>query len=195
MAYTYLIGWSTQNKWYYGVRFAKGCKPAELFKTYFTSSKHVQEFRSQHGNPDIIEVRRVFDAADAARLWETRVLRKMCVLRNDRWINRTDNISIDPSLAAHGKSRGKVRSEEFKLKVSSSLKGRSKTQETKDKISNAFKYKSLKEQLERKQKISTTLKSTYAKSIPKKWFHNPSTKQEKYFIPGNQPAGFVQGRL
>ena len=29
----------------------------------------------------------------------------------------------------------------------------------------------------------------------KKWFHNPVTKQEKYFIPGNQPDGFIQGRL
>jgi len=29
----------------------------------------------------------------------------------------------------------------------------------------------------------------------KKWFHDPITKQEKYFIPGNQPDGFIQGRL
>lgn len=29
----------------------------------------------------------------------------------------------------------------------------------------------------------------------KKWFHDPINKIQKYFIPGQQPAGFIQGRL
>lgn len=52
--YTYLIGWSNQNKWYYGVRTAKNCHPGDLWTTYFTSSKYVKQFITQYGEPDII---------------------------------------------------------------------------------------------------------------------------------------------
>lgn len=45
---------------------------------------------------------------------------------------------------------------------------------------------------EARQKMSTNCPKN---SLGKKWFHDPTTKQEKYFIPGNQPAGFIQGRL
>lgn len=31
-------------------------------------------------------------------------------------------------------------------------------------------------------------------SLGKKWYHNPMTKQQKYFIQGQQPEGFVLGR-
>jgi hypothetical protein len=53
--YTYLIGWSSTNKFYYGVRYAKKCNPSELFISYFTSSKHVKSYMKKHGNPDIIQ--------------------------------------------------------------------------------------------------------------------------------------------
>lgn len=42
--FTYLIGWSKYDKWYYGVRFAKGCNPDDLWNTYFTSSGILHEF-------------------------------------------------------------------------------------------------------------------------------------------------------
>ncbi len=59
--YTYIIGWSLYNKYYYGVRYAKNCNPNDLWKTYFTSSKYVKEFRNNHGEPDIIQVRKTFE--------------------------------------------------------------------------------------------------------------------------------------
>jgi hypothetical protein len=31
-------------------------------------------------------------------------------------------------------------------------------------------------------------------SLGKKWYHNPLTKQQRYFIQGQQPEGFVLGR-
>ena len=65
--YTYLIGWSDLNTYYYGVRFAKRCKPADLWNPYKTSSKHVKKFIELHGDPDIIQVRRVFDSAEKAK--------------------------------------------------------------------------------------------------------------------------------
>lgn len=36
--YTYLIGWSKHNIWYYGKRTAKNCHPNDFWVTYFTSS-------------------------------------------------------------------------------------------------------------------------------------------------------------
>jgi hypothetical protein len=95
MAYTYLIGWSKTNKYYYGVRFAKKSSPEELWESYFTSSKHVKEYTKNHGEPDIIQVRKVFDDVDKARLWESKVLKRMKVVDDDRFINKTDNVSID----------------------------------------------------------------------------------------------------
>ena len=63
--YTYLIGWSHLNTYYYGVRFANNNKdianPDELWVTYFTSSKYVSEFRELNGEPDIVEVRKTFN--------------------------------------------------------------------------------------------------------------------------------------
>jgi hypothetical protein len=76
------------------VRFAKGCKPADLWVKYFTSSKKVKEFRNVYGDPDVIQVRRIFDDANAARLWESRVIRKTNAVRDGRWMNMTDNTDL-----------------------------------------------------------------------------------------------------
>ena len=75
--YTYLIGWSNHNKWYYGVRYAKDCHPIDLWTTYFTSSKSVLEYRNKYGEPDIIEVRKVFDDMTSAIKYETKVLKRL----------------------------------------------------------------------------------------------------------------------
>jgi hypothetical protein len=86
--YTYLIGWSKLDQWYYGVRFAKNCNPSDLWTKYFTSSKYVALIREQHGDPDVIQIRRTFTSAKQAVLWEDRVLRHLNVTQNLRWINR-----------------------------------------------------------------------------------------------------------
>jgi len=58
--YTYRIGWSKLNINYYGSRYAKGCDPSDFWVTYYTSSTLVKRMTSQHGEPDIKEIRRVF---------------------------------------------------------------------------------------------------------------------------------------
>lgn len=117
--YTYLIGWSEQNKYYYGVRFAKKCSPTELWVSYFTSSKHVSAHRIKFGEPDIILIRKIFDDVNKARFWESKVLKRMKVVENSNWLNKTDNRSIDPVLALKGTMShvGKKRSEESKKKM------------------------------------------------------------------------------
>jgi hypothetical protein len=65
--YTYLIGWKLHNKWYYGVRYGSKCNPNEFWKTYFTSSKHVHEFVLNNGDPDVIQIRKIFNDVNSAR--------------------------------------------------------------------------------------------------------------------------------
>ncbi len=60
--YTYLIGWSKLNKWYYGCRCAQHCHPNDLWIKYFTSSLYVRQFRKLHGEPDVIKVRKIFQS-------------------------------------------------------------------------------------------------------------------------------------
>jgi ribosomal protein L37AE/L43A len=89
MNYTYLIGWSKYDKWYYGVRYSKYAHPSDLWKTYFTSSQYVKEFREKHGEPDIIQIRKTFNDAKSAKDWENRVLKRMNVTSNNKWLNKT----------------------------------------------------------------------------------------------------------
>ena len=86
--YTYLLGWSQYNRWYYGVRYGKGCHPDDLWKTYFTSSDHVKRYRKEYGEPDIIQVREIFDSSLVARLWEDRVLKKIPKDKRKLWLNK-----------------------------------------------------------------------------------------------------------
>ena len=85
--YTYLIGWSKFNKWYYGVRYAIGCTPNDLWVDYKTSSKYVHEFTKLHGDPDIIQIRKTFNNIESARKWEETVLIRMKVIKEDKWLN------------------------------------------------------------------------------------------------------------
>ena len=131
-SYTYLIGWSKLDKFYYGIRYAANAKPAELFETYFTSSKHVKQFIKDNGLPDIIEIRKIFDETSDARDWENKVLKKMKVIHSDKWINKTDNKSISPD-CTHGWS------EKSRRKASLSRKGKKNSIETRKKLSEKLK--------------------------------------------------------
>ena len=85
--YTYLIGWSKLDKWYYGVQYGKGVHPNNLWVTYFTSSELIEDFRKTHGEPDIIKVIRIFDCPIKASDWEVKVLRRLGVPRNLKFLN------------------------------------------------------------------------------------------------------------
>lgn len=87
--YTYVIRWSHLNISYYGVRFSKSCDPSDLWNTYFTSSKHVTRFRHIHGEPDIIEIRKIFHNKSDALLWEHKVLRRLKVSKNQNYLNKS----------------------------------------------------------------------------------------------------------
>lgn len=97
--YTYLIGWSNLNKWYYGVRYSKKANPKDLWKTYFTSSKIVKTFVENNGDPDVIQIRKTFTNHIKAKNYEDKVLRRLKVNLNDKWLNiKSDsfkNLDVD----------------------------------------------------------------------------------------------------
>lgn len=93
--YTYLIGWASRDMWYYGVRYAIGCKPSDLWVTYFTSSTFVARTREMFGEPDVVQVRNTYgNNAKLARHCEDKVLRRMNVVGSSRWLNRSMNNSF-----------------------------------------------------------------------------------------------------
>jgi hypothetical protein len=108
--FTYIIGWSKHQKFYYGARWAKDCSPEDLWTTYFTSSKHVKSFREMHGEPDIVEVRKVFDTVTKCRLHENKCLRRLKVLTKDTWLNKNINGAFLPLTQTDEHKRNRVAS-------------------------------------------------------------------------------------
>lgn len=116
--YTYLIGWSKLNTWYYGVRFSSTANPFDLWVTYFTSSKHVKEFRLINGEPDIIQIRKTFNDKHSALLWEHRVLCRLKVHKLKKFLNVSRGFGLYFSDAT-----GTTQSEEHKRKKADSHRG------------------------------------------------------------------------
>lgn len=104
---------------YYGVRFAKDCKPDELLVSYFSSSVYVKSAIDVLGLPKA-SIRRTFDSADQARKWEQTVLRRIRAVSSDLWLNKTDNISICPEAALAAAKRPK--SETMRKRLSATRK-------------------------------------------------------------------------
>jgi hypothetical protein len=151
--YTYLIGWSKQQKYYYGVRYAKNCSPGDFWIKYFTSSPSVSAMRLLYGDPDIKQIRKIFSARDLARRWETRVLKRMRVVMREDFLNKNDTpappinnrVMTQATKEKIGTSnRGKPKSEEHKQKIkaarakqTNTRKGVPVSEETKQKIREA----------------------------------------------------------
>jgi len=145
--YTYLIGWTKYNKWYYGARWAKkngvlyesGCHPDDLWVTYFTSSEKVLLFREKYGDPDIIEVRKSFpENPDAARKWENKVLTRINVDQKSEWLNVCNNSSLPVFYGDDHPLRKKGgHSEKSKRKMSESHKNKIVSDKTRKKMSES----------------------------------------------------------
>lgn len=101
LPYCYLIGWSNLGKFYYGVKFARGSHPNTFWKNYFTSSQVVKQYRAVHGEPDIIQIRKIFPiskyrnlelAQDAAVKYEQKVLKKAKLIKKKNFLNCSANV-------------------------------------------------------------------------------------------------------
>lgn len=92
--YTYLIGWSERNLWYYGCQYGRNSTPSNLWTLYFTSSKEVKRLRATIGEPDVIQIRKVFETPHDCIKWEGTVLRRLSLKDRGKWLNKT---YIDPT--------------------------------------------------------------------------------------------------
>jgi hypothetical protein len=126
--YTYLIGWKDLQKFYYGVRYALNCSPSDLWTTYFTSSKYVKEFRLVHGEPDVIQIRREFTNKIDAKKWEDRVLFRLKVINNDKFLNASNNNSFKNTIMSQeikdkiGKAARRVHSKGKRRTITNGIK-------------------------------------------------------------------------
>lgn len=144
--YTYLLKHTPSGKVYYGCRFAKGCSPIDFWNKYFTSSKHIKRMIQEDGvNSFKFEIRQTFSSIDKCRNWESKVLKKLDVLKRQHlFINKSDNISVSREAASRGaKSKkgmkynwsleglnnirnantGRVASDDTRIKLSLAAKG------------------------------------------------------------------------
>lgn len=130
LSYTYLIGWSSLDLWYYGARTANVCKPEDdLWIHYFSSSKYVKETRLQENEPDIIQVRRTFSTIKEAFTFESKVLMMLDAKNSAKWLNR-NNGSLDRTACSHetreklSKARkGKPLSTTHRANIGNALRG------------------------------------------------------------------------
>lgn len=166
-AYTYLIGWSRLNKFYYGAQWNKNADPAALWKTYFTSSKWVAKFRAEFGEPDIIEVRKQFGFdAMACRAWEERVLNRARKTIPGVWLNRASGnrkwfLQTGWSHSESTKKRiseaksgrpGRPQSPETRAKIAASKTGKTRefSREHRERLSSAGKVRVFSEEHRKK---------------------------------------------
>lgn len=106
---------------YYGVRYAVGCNPKDLWTTYFTSSKEIKKLLQSYDRTEfIVEVRKCFLDTESAIQYERRVLER--VVGKPGWLNK--HIGGEKFVNA------KPPSEETRQKISNSLKGFKHSEET-----------------------------------------------------------------
>lgn len=117
LAYTYVIGWKKEHKFYYGVRYANGCQISDLWTTYFTHSTKIPTMRKLYGEPDLIKIHRTFSNKDEAILFEEQMLRRLINKKQHIWLNRNISGAI-------------IMTNEVRQKISKSLTGKKKARRT-----------------------------------------------------------------
>ena len=107
VAYTYLLVHKIVNKSYYGVRHQGICESYtpqdDLWINYHSSSKEVQNLIEEHGVDSFdYEIRRTFTSVASAKDWEHKVLRRLKVITNPRWLNQSCGKLIDRASCQKG---------------------------------------------------------------------------------------------
>ena len=161
MAYFYLLQHRQSGKRYAGVRYAKGCNPAELLVKYFTSSRQVKKLLSEDSHCfDIVETI-LFDTKEEAIEYELCYIKERNAHLSDDWFNQAAAKAINPEavrqacLDRYGVENW-TQTEEYRKSGLGFKPGNKhgcfpRSEETKQKISEAFKGRVFSE--EHKQKL------------------------------------------
>ena len=187
--FTYLIGWSSHDKYYYGVRYAKNCSPSDLWTTYFTTSNSVKKYRELYGDPNIIQIRRTFKNIQSARLWESKVLNRMNAAQNPKFLNKRNGswkwavyvLTDEAKQKISNAQKGKPKSKESIAKRLMSMQGFRHTHETKQKIADSHRGVARSDQYKKKMKS-------------KIWINN-GIKTLRHDLVDPIPDGWSEGRI
>lgn len=159
--YTYYIKHIPTGKKYYGVKYGPDANPEILMKPggYCTSSPHVHSLIEEYGIESFeVQVRKIFETAEEALAWETKVLTRLKAAQSDDWLNMHNGNGAkfkppkEHSEQTKRKMRGrrgprkiKFRTEQTRINlcksVSKRLKGKVLTEQHKINISKASKGK------------------------------------------------------
>jgi hypothetical protein len=87
--YTYSLLHKASGLRYFGARYSKDCLPSDLWKSYFTSSKHVAKLISISGVEAFhVKITRVFGSKAEAGRWENKLLNRVDAVKNPKMLNR-----------------------------------------------------------------------------------------------------------
>lgn len=115
--YTYLFYWIEQDKAYYGYRGANKVSPEnDLWTVYKGSSKVVDAFVLEYGEPDIVMIDSTFDSVVEAKEFEREMIAQFSMDTSDHWLN----LSPSHKNFFHGKSH----TAETRKKMSETRKGK-----------------------------------------------------------------------
>jgi hypothetical protein len=93
--YTYKLIFKPTGQYYYGVRWAKGCNPDDLWMEYFTSSDRVKELIEIYGRGSFdYKVTKTFNTKEEAGEWESNLLKRVNAANNGKFINRSNNMPV-----------------------------------------------------------------------------------------------------
>ena len=161
MSYTYYIYHRPTDQHYYGARWAATADPTDFWVTYFTSSRAVKSLIKEYGVDSFdIQIRKVFVTGIEARLWEHRVLKKLKVWKNSRWLNKTNGQPPICTYSRKGQGLGRKLSDKHKQSISKSNVGVSRYH-SKEHIEKAAKARvGLRQSAETKTKIGTSIRKS-----------------------------------
>lgn len=201
--YTYLIGWKELDLWYYGVKYGKDADPNEFWKSYFTSSETVHKFIVNHGQPNVIEIRKLFgDNPKKAIKWESTALRRLNVPGNKKFLNghcagggynaslQSSKVGKNMIICKHKNTGEHKRLSKFSeewlsgdyVGINSGIKCSEST-----KIAASKTHKGVPKTKEQIKKIGDSHKNSL-------WIHNFNTKETKRLTKGitKIPDGFIR---
>lgn len=189
--FTYYICWSKLDIHYYGVRFAYGCDPSDLWTKYFTSSNIVKKFRKIHGEPDVIQVRKIFTNSKEARIWECKVLQKLKVKKRPNWLNDSMGMAFNWKTGKEHQNYGRTFSKEVRLKQSISRK---KLRWWNNGTQQCFSETPPDSSYQRGRLTFNNRGAQIGANISKlkKWYSNG--ENSIFVIVGTQPKDYIEGR-
>lgn len=136
--YTYLIKHIPTNLYYYGVKYSNTSNPETFWIDYFTSSNKVKKLIEEYGKESFVfEIRKIFDSAEKAMIWEEKVIRRMNLPKRKDFLNHRYAYSIKSMSGESHPLFNVGHSAESRKKMSDSHKGKIISEQTKMKMSKA----------------------------------------------------------